>query len=47
MENGYDGAVSYRVGEDGQWKQVFPDESGRYTIPEEEISGDIYLEYHP
>ncbi|MCL1811656.1 MAG: hypothetical protein FWG41_05525 [Methanomassiliicoccaceae archaeon] len=30
---GRSGATSYRIGEDGPWKLVFPDEHGTYVIP--------------
>lgn len=44
MKDGYRGAASYRIGEDGDWKQVFPDAEGRYLIPRGETVDDIYLE---
>ena len=47
MKEGYSGAVAYRIKEDGEWKQVYPDENGKYTIPRGEVIGDIYLEDHP
>ncbi|MCL2317766.1 MAG: InlB B-repeat-containing protein, partial [Methanomassiliicoccaceae archaeon] len=47
LEDNYNGAVSYRIGNDGEWKQVFPDENGKYTIPKEELTEDVYLEYRP
>jgi len=46
MKGGYAGAVSYRVGAEGEWKLAFPD-GGVYTIPPEEVTDDIYLESHP
>ena len=45
LKEGCTKAVSYRIGKDGQWKLVFPDGSGIYTIPGEEILDDIYLEH--
>lgn len=47
LEEGCTGAVAYRIKEDGLWKQAFPDEDGKYTIPKDEVIGDIYLEDHP
>jgi hypothetical protein len=47
LEEGHAGAVSYRVGEDGGWRQVFPDVNERYTIKGNEVIGDIFLETHP
>jgi hypothetical protein len=44
---GYMGGISYRVGEEGQWKMLLPDEEGIYTIPKNEVTGDIYLEDRP
>jgi len=46
MRDGYLGAVFYRIGEDGQWKQVLPDANGKYTIPRKETTDDVYLEKH-
>ncbi|MCL1811733.1 MAG: hypothetical protein FWG41_05920 [Methanomassiliicoccaceae archaeon] len=47
VAGGYSGAVSYRVGEKGQWKLAFPDEYGVYLIPGKEVRGNIYLMGHP
>ena len=44
---GYVGGVSYRIGEEGLWKMLLPDENGAYVIPREEVTGDIYLENRP
>ncbi|MCL1978934.1 MAG: hypothetical protein FWG60_02100 [Methanomassiliicoccaceae archaeon] len=38
------GKVSYRVGEDGQWKILLPNADGTYTVPKKEVVDDIYLE---
>ncbi|MDR2698635.1 MAG: hypothetical protein LBB30_03025 [Candidatus Methanoplasma sp.] len=46
MRDGHTGAVSYRIGEKGEWKQVFPDAKGEYLIPRGETIDDIYLEKH-
>jgi len=43
IEGGY-GAIAYRVKEDGEWKQVFPNADGEYVIPKDEVIGDIWLE---
>ncbi|MCL2033044.1 MAG: InlB B-repeat-containing protein [Methanomassiliicoccaceae archaeon] len=47
VKGGYAGAVSYRIGEEGQWKLAFPDGNGTYTLPGEEVSDAVYLENHP
>ena len=44
---GYSGKMSYRIGEDGEWKPLFPDKDGAYVIPKNEITDDIYLEERP
>ncbi|MCL1978620.1 MAG: hypothetical protein FWG60_00450, partial [Methanomassiliicoccaceae archaeon] len=44
---GYSGTVSYRIGEDGTWKLLFRNEDGTYTVPKNEVVGDIYLETRP
>jgi hypothetical protein len=44
VTDGYSGAISYRVGEDGEWKRIFPDDEGTYTIPKEDVIDHIYLE---
>ena len=38
------GTVSYRVGEDGQWKQLIAGSEGEYTIPRSEVKDDIDIE---
>jgi len=38
------GKVSYRVGEDGQWKALSPDSNGKYVIPKKETIGNITIE---
>ena len=38
------GAVSYKVGEEGQWKNVLPNEGGEYTIPKGEITDTVTIE---
>jgi hypothetical protein len=47
VEGGFSSAIYYRIGEDGQWVQLFPDEDGTYTIPGKEVRDDIYLERGP
>ncbi|MCL1978990.1 MAG: hypothetical protein FWG60_02390 [Methanomassiliicoccaceae archaeon] len=39
----FSGAASYRVGAEGQWKLILPDEDGTYVIPRGEVVDDIYL----
>ncbi|MCL1811881.1 MAG: hypothetical protein FWG41_06700, partial [Methanomassiliicoccaceae archaeon] len=43
IEGGYAGAVSYRVGEDGQWKTIMPSD-GEYVIPRGEITDTVTVE---
>ena len=38
------GTVSYRVGEEGQWKMLFPDADGDYVIPRGEITDSVTIE---
>ena len=47
VEGGYKGAVSYRIGEDGQKKHLFPGDDGEYRIPREDVVDDIYLDIQP
>jgi hypothetical protein len=47
VTDGYNGAVFCRVGENGSWKQLFPDVGGEYLIPKGEATDDIYLERRP
>ncbi|MCL1810863.1 MAG: hypothetical protein FWG41_01375 [Methanomassiliicoccaceae archaeon] len=44
IEGGYTGGVSYRVGEDGMWKLIFPNEKGEYVIPRGEIVESVTIE---
>jgi len=44
IEGGPPGAVSYKVGEDGEWKMLIPDADGVYTIPKGEITEDVTIE---
>ncbi|MCL1978682.1 MAG: hypothetical protein FWG60_00775, partial [Methanomassiliicoccaceae archaeon] len=47
LADGYSGAVSYCIGEGGQWKMLSPDADGNYVIPRGEATDDIYLEKRP
>ncbi|MCL2149266.1 MAG: hypothetical protein FWH47_08020, partial [Methanomassiliicoccaceae archaeon] len=47
MRGGYAGAVSYRIGAGGEWRLAFPDGDGAYAIPGDEVTDDLYIEYHP
>jgi hypothetical protein len=38
------GKVSYRIGEDGQWKELSSDPSGVYVIPKGEIADTLTIE---
>jgi len=40
----FSGKVSYRVGEDGQWKTLLPNTGGEYTIPKGEITDNVTIE---
>ena len=42
---GYDGVVSYRVGENGEWKTLTPDAKGGYIIPKGEITDNVTIEH--
>jgi len=44
IEGGPPGAVSYKVGEDGEWKMLIPNEKGEFTIPKGEITEDVTIE---
>ncbi|MDR0508513.1 MAG: Ig-like domain-containing protein, partial [Candidatus Methanoplasma sp.] len=44
VEDRYTGAVYYHVGEEEQWKPLYPDEGGIYTILKREVIDNIYLE---
>ncbi|MDR0309649.1 MAG: hypothetical protein LBH88_02685, partial [Candidatus Methanoplasma sp.] len=47
VEGGYSGAVSYRIGDGGEWKLVFRNDDGSYVIPGGEVTDNIYLETRP
>lgn len=38
------GAVSYRVGEEGRWITIYPNEEGEYVIPKEDVIDKITIE---
>ena len=44
VEGGPPGTVSYRIGEDGEWKIVLPDQDGKYFIPRGEITDAVTIE---
>ncbi|MDR0309598.1 MAG: hypothetical protein LBH88_02430, partial [Candidatus Methanoplasma sp.] len=39
------GTVSYKVGEDGQWKSIIAAPNGEYTIPKDEVVDAITIEF--
>jgi hypothetical protein len=39
------GTVSYRVGEDGEWKTLSPRSDREYVIPRGEIIDDVTIEH--
>ncbi|MCL2145723.1 MAG: hypothetical protein FWH45_00870, partial [Methanomassiliicoccaceae archaeon] len=45
IEGGSYGKVSYRVGEDGHWKDLIPDENGEYVIPKEDVIDRLVIEH--
>ncbi|MCL1978729.1 MAG: hypothetical protein FWG60_01025, partial [Methanomassiliicoccaceae archaeon] len=44
IKGGFSGAVSYRVGEEGEWKTLLPGPDGKYTIPRGEITESVTIE---
>ncbi|MCL1811619.1 MAG: hypothetical protein FWG41_05330, partial [Methanomassiliicoccaceae archaeon] len=44
VEGGYSGIIVYRVGEDGEWRPLSPGADGKYVIPRNEVTDNIYLE---
>jgi hypothetical protein len=44
IEGTFSGTISYRIGEDGQWKTLFPGTNGEYVIPKGEITDDVMIE---
>ncbi|MCL2295830.1 MAG: carboxypeptidase-like regulatory domain-containing protein, partial [Methanomassiliicoccaceae archaeon] len=44
VAGGFSGAVSYRVGEDGSWKVLYPMPNGEYAIPKGEITDTVTIE---
>jgi hypothetical protein len=45
IEGAQAGTVSYRVGEDGQWKAISSGADGEYVIPKGEITDAVTIEY--
>jgi hypothetical protein len=43
VKGGKDGTVSYRAGENGEWKPLFPDAEGNYVIPKEDVTGKLFI----
>ncbi|MCL2295917.1 MAG: hypothetical protein FWC29_02405, partial [Methanomassiliicoccaceae archaeon] len=44
VEGGYAGTISYRIGEDGQWKILTSGPDGQYIIPKEDVVDTITIE---
>jgi len=44
IEGGAPGAVSYKVGEEGEWRMLISGEDGSYTIPAGVITDDVTVE---
>jgi len=45
VEKGYPGIVSYRIGEDGEWKTILHSPEGGYVIPKGEITDTLTIKY--
>jgi hypothetical protein len=44
IEGGYAGMVVYRVGDEGEWLPLVPNENGEYIIPRGQITGNVTIE---
>lgn len=44
VEGGFSGTVSYKVGEEGSWIPLTPNEDGSYSIPKEDVIDKITIE---
>jgi hypothetical protein len=44
IEGGSSGTVSYKVGEDGAWKALLPDQEGNYVVPKGEVIDKLTIE---
>jgi hypothetical protein len=44
IEGGYAGLVVYRIGDEGEWLPLVPNENGEYIIPRGQITGNVTIE---
>jgi len=45
VDGGASGTVSYKVGEEGQWKVLTPGPGGEYVIPGKEVVDNLMIEH--
>jgi len=45
INGGQSGTVSYRIGNSGEWKDLYPNADGKYVIPKGEIINDVMIRH--